>query len=129
MTDKEKKDFLIEALKDNHWPMTGELKFSEDKEFYFESYDAIKNRVKISIANYPEYGDIMLYISINGKQFSVAEVRDCEVYSDHIEFLDADVSVMVRLSDGYVLMEYEPSEPEKPEVESVTDTFTGVLSD
>lgn len=110
MTDIDKRESLVFALQENGWTMTGELKFNEDKEFYFERYDAIKNSVNISIENYPEYGDMMLYISINGKQFSVAEVRDCEVYSDHIEFTYAGVSIMVRLTDGYVLMEYEPKE-------------------
>lgn len=68
-------------------------------------YVGNKKDVKIAIWHFFMPEERSFHVLINGIEL-FPQLSKCEVYSDHIEFLYKGVSVMVRLTDGYVLMEY-----------------------
>lgn len=113
MTDIDKRESLVFALQENGWTMTGIYKSDSKRKVFFGAQICFKNGVKMTIEYYPELEEMLLYIKINGKEYSSVEFREVEVFSDHLEFMHKGVSFMVRFSDAYVLMEYEPKEESK----------------
>lgn len=115
MTDQEKLEFLLKALEENGWMMSDTYKKESKRGLFFENHIGTKKGVRISIECYPELDEIMLFFNINEMHVSAVDFTNCEVFLDRIEFLYNDtngsvISVMVRFSDAYVLIGYEPKE-------------------
>ena len=129
MTDQEKLEFLSKALEENGWEKTHFFIAGKKDQVLSDHIRWSKAGVLITIVKNEKTKDINVNTYINRWRISALPLMEYEVFSDHMEFTAFGIDAMVRFTDGYVLMEYEPSEPEKPEVESVTDTFTNNLSD
>lgn len=123
MTDKEKKDFLSKVLEENGWRGISSCSVDSEGWVHCNYCRWTKNGVSVDIHEFLRYEGHMIDIRINDVPYFSIFTDYVELYSDHMEFTSFGVDVMVRFTDAYVLMEYEP------EVESVTDTFTNNLSD
>lgn len=110
MTEQEKLEFLLKALEENDWDMshygynleTGEMQ---------EIYTNLKNGIAMSIVYNNKNQCFLLKIYMIYKKCEpmfVLMSDMCEVYSDHLKFMYEGASVMIRFSDAYVLMEYQP---------------------
>lgn len=121
MTDKEKLEFLSKALEENGWEKTHFFIEGKKDQVLSDHIRWSKAGVLITIVKNEKTKDINVNTYINRWRISALPLMEYEVFSDHMEFSAFGISAMVRFADGYVLMEYEP------EVESVTDTVTGVL--
>ena len=108
MTDQEKKEFLSEALEENGWISTHSC-LVDGKDKVLSDYNRwSKAGVLITIIKEEKTKDIDVNIYINRWRISGLPISEYEVFSDHLEFTTFGVSVMIRFSDAYVLMEYEP---------------------
>lgn len=108
MTEQEKQEFLFKALEENGWE--GIRNCSVDDEGRVRKYCRwTKNNVRMNILDY-EGKDPKLAIFIDNWYITHVYFRECKVFSDRIEFSFSGASVIVRLADGHVFMEYEPEE-------------------
>lgn len=123
MTDQKKVEFLSKALEENGWKSTHSCLVDGKDQVLSDHSIWSKEGLLITIIKEEKTKDVKVNIYINRWCISSLPIMEYEVFSDHIEFYVFGVDVMVRFTDAYVLMEYEP------EVESVTDTFTNNLSD
>ena len=105
MTDQEKLELLLKALKENGWSIDNGFYYDEDHEDNterYEYYSCSKSDVYIVL----NLEDNIMKFSFSVKNLRIrgpVSMEYVEVYSDHIEFLDEGVAVMVRFSDAYVL--------------------------
>lgn len=113
MTDKEKKEFLSEVLEENGWISTHSCCINGKDQVLSDYNRWSKEGVLISIVTNEKIRDQNVNIYINRWCISSLPIREYEIYSDHLEFMSFGVDVMVRFSDAYVLMEYEPKEIEE----------------
>lgn len=96
-------EFLFKVLEENGWKTTHA--YNEHNGCEMWSDFSIKNDVVIQF-NDVFNKDPQLLIGINRKLLFSTVLSQCEVFSDHIEFKYAGCAVMIRLTDAYVLMEY-----------------------
>lgn len=108
MTDKEKYEFLKKTLKENGWESNCVKTFDNDCKEISEESKIYKKDVDICVNNLYESSFFYISISIKRKTFFSVLIGNLEIYSDHIEFMYEGASVMIRFSDAYVLMEYQP---------------------
>lgn len=108
MTEQEKLEFLSKALEENGWEKTHFFIEGKKDQVLSDHIRWSKAGVLITIVKEEKTKDIDVNIYINRWRISGLPISEYEVFSDHIEFTSFGVSVMIRLSDAYVLMEYEP---------------------
>mgnify|MGYP004605905975 CR=1 FL=1 len=109
MTDQEKKEFLSEVLEENGWKSTHGCVIGAKEQVLRNHCRYSKEGLFIVIIEDAKEGkDIDVNIYINKVRFFTLPLKEYEIFSDHIEFTSFGVSVMIRLSDAYVLMEYQP---------------------
>lgn len=141
MTEKEKYEFLKKTLKENGWEIECINTYNnyDSRKVIKEEFRACKKDVDIYIQHYYLYNTSFTQIFINKAEFFSVCLMNSEIFSDHMEFKYLGASVMVRLTDGYILMEFEPEkqdetyyrapvEDEPKESECVTATLTNNLS-
>lgn len=109
MTDKEKKDYLLEILEAHGWRIR---RFYPDDTK--ECYCCTKGKTgDVGILILPRDEYISFEFWIRDLRYADILFSYVEVNLEYIEFTYEGVAMKIRLADGHVFMEYEPEEIEE----------------